>query len=318
MSPLKIRLFGKFSLIHDNREFECLPSAKAKELFCYLLLHRDRHHLREIVASQLWGNYTTAQSRKNFRQTLWQLQQALHSLSSKDQIHPVQVDGEYLRLHPEADIWLDIAVFERAFTPVRGITGEQIQNQQAQILRNAVSLYSGDLLEGWFQDWCLYHRERLQSIYLAMLDKLMAYCEFHHEYEDGLSFGERLLHQDNARERTYFRLMRLHYLAGDRAGALRQFHRCASALETELGVKPSKRTLELYEQLRTDRFDPPASAQVETGQSLPAKPESSSYFPRLKRIRSLLLKLQDRVDQDLREVDQALATHVSRPPSGKH
>jgi len=73
-----------------------------------------------------------------------------------------------------------------------------MEDQQAQFLRAAVSLYSGDLLEGWFQDWCLYHRERLQSIYLTMLDKLIAFCEFHHEYENGLALGEHLLRQDGA------------------------------------------------------------------------------------------------------------------------
>jgi DNA-binding SARP family transcriptional activator len=318
MFPLKIRLLGKFSLVHNDRELECLASTKAKELLCYLLLHRDRPHSREILASLLWGDCTTAQSRKYFRQTLWQLQQAFHSVSPGGQIRLLHVDGEYLRLDSDAELWLDISVFEKAFSPVRGITGEQVEDQQAQILRNAVSLYSGDLLEGWFQDWCIYHRERLQSIYLAMLDKLMGYCEFQHDYESGISFGELLLHQDNTQERTYFRLMRLHYLSGDRAGALRQFQRCAAALETELGVKPAKRTVELYDQIRADQFSLPPLAQPGTDQSMMARTALSSFFPRLKKLRLLLLKLQHRVEQDIREVDQALSTRIGRPPSGRH
>ena len=318
MSPLKIRLLGKFSLLYNDRELECLQSAKAKELFCYLLLHRDRSHSREILASLLWGDCTTVQSKKYFRQTLWQLQQAFHSLSPSSQIRPLQIDGDYLRLHSEAEFWLDVAAFEKAFAPVRGITGEQIGNQQAETLRNAVSLYSGDLLEGWFQDWCIYHRERLQSIYLAMLDKLMEYCEFHHDYENGLSFGECLLRQDNARERTYFRLMRLHYLAGDRAGALRQFQRCAAALEAELGVKPARRTLELYEQIRADQFGSPGLPRAETPEQFRPQQASPPFSSRLKRLRSLLLKLQYRVEQDIREVDQALATRPSHPSSERH
>ena len=38
------------------------------------------------------------------------------------------------------------------------------------------SVYRGDLLEGCYQDWCLFERERLQNAYLAMLDKLMVRC----------------------------------------------------------------------------------------------------------------------------------------------
>jgi len=317
MSQLKIRLFGKFSLLCGDREQECLPSSKAKELFCYLLLHRDRSHSREVLASVLWGDCTTAQSRKYFRQTLWQLHQALKNAPG-GQADAMQVDVEHVRLNSEAEFSLDIAIFEAAFAPVRGVKGEQIGDQQAQALRNAVSLYSGDLLEGWFQDWCIYHRERLQNIYLAILDKLMGYSEFHRQYEDGLSFGERLLRQDSARERTYFRLMRLHYLAGDRAGALRQFQRCAAALETELGVKPGERTLQLYEAIRTDQFRPAILPESERNSSSLSKPAFSSYFSRLKRLRSLLLKLQHRVEEDILEVDQALTTRTSPSASPKH
>jgi DNA-binding SARP family transcriptional activator len=318
VSHLKIRLFGKLSLLYNDHELECLQSAKAKELFCYLLLHRDHPHSREVLASLLWGDYTTAQSKKCFRQTLWQLQQVFHNLHTQNQIHLIEADGEYLRLNPNAEISLDVGMFEKAFAPVRCLKGEQLENKQAQLLRDAVSLYCGDLLEGWFQDWCIFHRERLQSMHLAMLDKLMSYCEFHRQYEDGLSFGERLLRQDNARERTYFSMMRLHYLAGDRGGALRKFHRCETALEKELGVKPARRTVELYDQIRSDQFSAPALARAEREQSSPAKIRTGTFVPRLRRLRWLLSSLHRRLERDIHEVDRALATHASRPSSEKH
>jgi two-component SAPR family response regulator len=93
-----------------------------------------------------------------------------------------------------------------------------------------VALYHGDLLEDWFQDWCLYERERLQNIYLAALDKLMDYCEASRDYDAGLAYGTRILRHDLARERTHRRLMRLYYLAGDRTSALRQYDRCVQIL----------------------------------------------------------------------------------------
>src|SRR5438128_1039451 len=58
------------------------------------------------------------------------------------------------------------------------------------------ALYRGDLLEGWYSDWCLYERERLQHMYLAMLDKLMEYSESHQEYETGQTYGMRALRYD--------------------------------------------------------------------------------------------------------------------------
>ena len=92
-------------------------------------------------------------------------------------------------------------------------------------------------------------------MYLAILEKLISYCEVRQDFESGQAFGELLLRQDEARERSYYRLMHLRFLAGDRAGALRLFQRCAAALQRELGVAPSKRTIELYNRVRADEPD---------------------------------------------------------------
>jgi DNA-binding SARP family transcriptional activator len=325
MSAFKVCLFGAFSTLQNDRPWDCFPSAKAKELLCFLLLHRDRPHAREALATTLWGECTSAQSKKYLRQTLWQLHQALQALAStKGDNGFLQVDMEHIRFDSREDLWFDVGIFEQAFAAIQGIAGEHLKEHQAEALRKAVSLYQGNLLDGWYQDWCLYHRERLENNYLAMLDKLMAYSENHHDYESGLAFGERLLYQDRARERTYYRLMRLHYLAGDRAGALRQFQRCAAALKEELGIEPAKRTTDLFEQIRADHMQgvPPEPSGIAT---LSGKPRSNEpdhaagpLLRRLRRLRSVLLKIQHRVETDIHEVDELLDAPMESTPSQKH
>ena len=49
--------------------------------------------------------------------------------------------------------------------------------------------------------------------------------------------------------------MRLYYRAGDRTTALRQFERCASAVAEQFSVEPSRATVSLYQQVRTDSLD---------------------------------------------------------------
>jgi DNA-binding SARP family transcriptional activator len=309
VSAFKIRLFGKFSVQRNECEIESFPSAKAKELFCYLLLHRDRSHSREVLASLLWSDCATSQSKKYFRQTLWQLQQTLHGDFPGNSTRLVRVDDESLRLDSQTRLWLDSAVFEQAFVPLREIAGEHLSEQQALSLHDAVSLYKGDLLEGHYQDWCLYHRERLQNIYTAMLDKLMGYCEVHRKFEAGMAHGELLLLQDQACERTHYRLIRLHYLAGDRAGALRQFQRCETALEKELGVLPSRRTLELCNQVRTDKLETDSDTPGKSRESSAGEFSKSPFLSRLRAIQTLLLKVQDHLDREIKEVDRGLSAN---------
>jgi DNA-binding SARP family transcriptional activator len=304
MSALNVHLFGTFKVRHQNQDLQTVQMGKTRELFCYLLLHRNKPHPRELLASVFWPDCTTAQSRKYLRQTLWQLQQSLPFSPASGSTRIFRCDSESVQVNAETDIWLDVAELENAFAPVQLFAGEELDGTRADALRDAVSLYSGDLLEGWYQDWCLYERERLQNIYLTALEKLMAYSEFHRDFEHGLNHGELILRQDRARERTYARLMRLHYLMGDRAGAVRQFQRCVVALKQELDVAPAKRTVELYEQICADRLE--IYTNRPTGD-----PRSSDPMPHvirhLERIRSLLLHLRHCVQQDIDVVNKALA-----------
>ena len=90
-----------------------------------------------------------------------------------------------------------------------------------------------------------------------ILDKLLVYCMSHEEFEAGQRYGGLILRYDRARERTHQLLMRLHYLAGDRTGALRQYERCVVALREELGVRPDRRTVALYEEIRGSQGNAP-------------------------------------------------------------
>jgi DNA-binding SARP family transcriptional activator len=135
---------------------------------------------------------------------------------------------------------------------VHGTPGEALLAPDVARLREAARVYRGDLLEGWHQDWCLLARERLQTTYLGVLNKLMASAEAHDDFESGLLYGHAVLGHDRAHERTHRRLMRLQYLAGDRTAALRQYQQCVDALHEELAVKPSRHTVLLYEQIKND------------------------------------------------------------------
>lgn len=259
MCRMRFSLFGKLCTQIDGHEVAGLESRKLQELLCYLLVHRERPHGREALASLLWAEATTAQSRKNLRQTLWQLQSLLATQQSGTPLPVVMADGEWIGVDLPANIWLDVAEFEGAFDAVRATPGAGLTSEQAGRLRTAVELYKGDLLEGWYQDWCVYERERLQTIVFAMLDRLMNDCEVQGDYEAGIFYGLRVLRYDRARESTHRRLMGFYALRGDRTGALRQYQTCVQALAEELDVKPAARTEALYQQIGADRFAPTAA-----------------------------------------------------------
>jgi len=310
MPTLNIYLFGKFCVRRDEQVLEGFDARKVQELFCYLLLHRDHSLPRETLASLLWPDTTTVLSKKSLRQTLWQLQSALGTQRETSNERILIVEPEWIQLNAGADLWLDVAILEHAFDLLQKVPGKELNAQYAQLLQNVVQLYQGPLLEGWYQDWCLYERERLQGMYLTLLDKLMGYYEARRDYETGLLYGMRILCYDRARERTHRRLMRLHYLNGDRAAALRQFEQCSTALEEELNVSPSKGTVAIYQQILADQLDEPDPVLTLLEPSLAI---SEFLLPgilnRLLQLQASLSDLQNQLCQSIQIVEQTLASY---------
>ena len=308
MCKLQISLFGKFCLQADENILYSLETRKAEELLCYLLLYRDRPHPRENLADVLWGEISSSQSKNYLRKTLWQLQSGLETiLENSDCPRILLIDGEWIQVNSEADLCLDISVLEEVYSHVRGRLGRALTEIEVQSLEEAVSLYRGDLLEGWYYDWCLYERERLQHLYLALLDKLMDYCEAFRLYENGLSYGEKILRHDRARERTHRRLMRMYYLAGDRTAAIRQYRKCVEALQEELGVEPAKRTRMLLSMIQTDQLDEKLPQPLaEPGDSEEQKDPLMRVFSRLMIFQDTLTQLQASLYKDIQAVRKSM------------
>jgi LuxR family maltose regulon positive regulatory protein len=271
MTVLQIKLFGKFELKYTGLSLIEFGSSKAQELFCYILLHRSRAYLREALAESLWGKDPDVQSKKFMRQTLWEIQSTLKAQGgSTDGSRLLSVSSGWIELNTNLPFDLDVAEFERNFGCVQGIPIPKLGAKHIDALHKAEALYRGDLLEGWYWDWCAVERERFKDMYVTILEKLMLYCEISCQYELGLAYGMRMLSCDRALESAHQQLMRLYYLAGQRVKALRQFERCSAILSQELGVHPSQQTLRLYEQLKADKLD--ESSSIHTSPTVPLVP----------------------------------------------
>jgi len=306
MATLKIELFGRFSAERAGRPLEGLHSGKVQELFSYILINRTRVHSRESLASLLWSNSTTVVSKKLLRQAFWQLQAGLENGRGKKEAPVLLVEPDWARVNPAADFTLDVATFERAVCRVQGIPGQKMDRKPATELKEAVELYTASLLDGCYQEWCLFERERLETLILGALDKLMSYCTKHRELEAGMAYGSRILTLDRARERTHRKLMRLQWLAGDRTGALRQYESCRKTLKEELEVQPSHRTEALLKQIQSDGAARPTAVSLGRSALSATKEDFSKTGLTLQQALAALEGLQRLAERAIHAVGEAL------------
>jgi DNA-binding SARP family transcriptional activator len=237
---LRIRLLGELDLRYGEAPLPPLESARAGSLLAYLLLHRQAPQSRQRLAFLLWPDSTEPQARTNLRHVLHTLRRAL---PEPDQF--IEVTPRTLWWRAEAPFWLDVAAFEEAVSRAE----REAAGTGLAAWREAVDLYTGDLLEGCYDEWLLGERERLRQCYLEALDRLTTLLEARGQHAEAIPYAERLLRHDPLHEETYRLLMRLHDARGDRARALWVYHVCTATLQRELGIEPSAQTHAAYEAL---------------------------------------------------------------------
>jgi DNA-binding SARP family transcriptional activator len=270
---------------------------------CYLALYHDQAHSREHLAAVFWGDRSTSDSRKYLRNALWRLRQGLQSIQVPDEDYLSVVD-DTVSLCGQEHLRLDTRAFEDRVTRCQHIPGSELTGEQAAGLEFAVQLYSGDLLQGTYDDWCIYERERFHLLYLSTLGRLMGYYEAQGDYERALAHGERILARDSTRERTHQQMMRLHWLLGDRSAALAQYNRCAQILQESLHLPPMAQTRRLYQEML--RGELPCAVAATASATMPAQHEFvRGNGDRLEQALLRLRQIEESVEQARMELRQA-------------
>jgi DNA-binding SARP family transcriptional activator len=209
-AQFRIHLLGPLHLRYGDTPLPPLESARAESLLAFLLLHREAPQPRQRLAFLLWPDSTEAQARTNLRHLLHTLRRALPDLDRFLEVTP-----RTLGWRTDAPYWLDVA----AFTDALARAGADEGGRAA--LEEAVALYTGDLLDGCYDEWLLDERERLRALYLDALARLTALLEAGGDLAQAIRHADRLLRHDPLREAAYLdvspALRRRHHLRVARA-----------------------------------------------------------------------------------------------------
>ncbi|MFW6135415.1 MAG: ATP-binding protein [Chloroflexota bacterium] len=240
-TTLEITLLGGFQLTHGDQTVATVDTPRLQSLLAYLVLNRGISQSRHRVAFLFWPDSPEDQALTNLRNLLYRLR---HGLPEADRF--LRVDRNTLAWREAAPFELDVAEFEAALERADEATD---QDAAREALERAAGLYGGDLLPGLYEDWIASERERLRQALQRALERLVELLETRRDYRAAIDYARRLVRQDPLHEPSCRHLMRLQALIGDRSGALRTYHQCATILERELSLEPSPATQEMYEQL---------------------------------------------------------------------
>lgn len=232
-----LTLLGGVGIRQVDREMAALPTRKARLLLAYLASPADRMHQRGKLVGLLWGDRPEEQARGSLRNAL----SALRKILGPDAL-TVEGDGVALR---SSSVDIDVARFE----------ARVVEGSLASV-REAVSIYAGDFLDGVaadqpaYQEWMLHEQLRFRGLARAAFRALAALELREQAFGPALEAALRLLELDPLDEQSHRIVMRLYAASGQRSMAMRQFEACRGMLADELGVKPAEETEQLFQDVQ--------------------------------------------------------------------
>ncbi len=262
MTHLSLYLLGPFQTMLAGEPVKGFDSDKVRALLAYLAVEADRPHRRETLAGLLWPEQPEQTARSNLRYALSNLRRVIGDRSTEPPF--LLITRHTLQFNPVGDSWLDVTAFTKKLTGLRDLSALETVTQ----LKQAVTLYRGDFLEGFslvdsapFEEWALFTRETLARQAGDTLRRLAGIYEQHGEYESAQRYARQQLKLEPWHEESHRQLMRLLAFSGQRSAALAQYQTCRQILAEELGVEPMPETTALYERIHDGSLSEGAGEQ---------------------------------------------------------
>lgn len=277
LRPITIELFGHLLVRYGEEETTRFRTQKTATLLAYLAFYSRRPHPREELIDLLWPDVDVEAGRTSLRTALAALRRQLEPATTAEESDLLLADRLTVRLDSQ-HIQVDVSRFEEL---LQAAARQEKPGEKIETLRHAVAVYRGPLLPGWYDDWVLRERHRLEQLQIGALSTQTHLLESAGRIEEALPLAQRWAEMDPLTEEAHLALVRLQAEMGRLPEARRQFREWQRIAREELGETPSPAARALLERL--PEFSPGVSQTPTTRNvAVPAvslAPTPPAYLP---------------------------------------
>lgn len=209
-------------------------SRKIASLLAYLACGLDRAHPRELLVDTFWPEGDSDAGRLSLRVALASLRRQLEPPGVPQGV-VIHADRVSVRLNASF-VSNDVIEFLARLDSAEAASDPAARTQA---LQDAVDLYRGELLAGYYEEWVLSQREHLADLYAQALNALIDALAQAGELDRAALYARRAVQMDPLCEEAHLRLMQLQVAVGRPSAARRQYQALEQVLDEELGERPA-------------------------------------------------------------------------------
>ncbi|MGW4381393.1 AfsR/SARP family transcriptional regulator [Kitasatospora sp. NPDC004531] len=240
---VEVQCMGGFSLTIDGWPVRRWHAGKARNLFQYLLVNRERVVLRDTLYEVLWPEQVWSPGSSSLKVAAHALRRMLATQPLVEGRAPIRIEHRDFGYVLHADgILVDAERLQAAFSAGRTAELRGDHAEASRHYREVTALYRGDYLAGESADWILEQREWYRSLALGALAHLREGALAAGDHLEAIRWSRQALAIDRYHEESYQTLMIAHGRLGE-LDLVRGWHElCARRLADELDLDPSPET----------------------------------------------------------------------------
>ena len=221
ISKISFFLLGDMRVVIDDTDVS-MKSTMACELLAYLVLHPYQYHPRSMLCSTFWPERTEEAARRALSRVLSYIRTHLPS-------DLVQTDGDTIHLTKRYDLWVDVIAFRQQ---VYAFLEEDNALTLSDEVRTALTLYQGNFLKGFYNEWVLKEQEELHRLYQQVLVKLIYLDKQYGRYQRAIHYAHCLASIDTLDETAQQEILQLYLLLDEPQQAIRHYDEYVRYLAT--------------------------------------------------------------------------------------
>ncbi|KXK53083.1 MAG: Bacterial transcriptional activator domain protein [Chlorobi bacterium OLB5] len=156
-------------------------------------------------------------------------------------------EDKTLAINKPGECYIDLSDFN---TAIKQASLTDNKKEKINFFKKAAELYSGNVLEGYYESWCEELREQYREKFIAASEQLILMLEERSLNEDLIQYTEKLLQYDRLNLSAFKSLIKHFIKTGNKAKALKSYEKFKkdyySSFEENLPEKSVNEIEELF------------------------------------------------------------------------
>ncbi|MCL2403290.1 MAG: bacterial transcriptional activator domain-containing protein [Coriobacteriia bacterium] len=257
--PLQIRLFGGLDVrVADNQlDLKGWGNSRTRSLFISVALEAGNEFAREVLIERLWPKQQDEDSAyKSYNVTWCQMRKKiLDALPSKSHDETDYIYDSFQNrggrcILKTRDVYVDVQEFNILNMKLADYLHQNNKTACLATIKQIAEVYKGDLLPGdRYLDWLDMERRHYSRMFLDAMLLGANICLDSGESESALFYLRRVDLSQADNEELCYLSMKAYAATGRREEAINTYLNCRRYLHDELGLDPSQRITDLYQDL---------------------------------------------------------------------